>query len=121
MYGEMDVPVSFAGVLSMLITAGTILSSLMSDRLTRKFGAGKVTLVSVAMTVAALFGFSVSGSFWMLCLWTVPYGLGAGSVDAALNNAGTFRRRPFPGTHRHPDGKCLRRHLSDAAAVWTAG
>lgn len=86
MYGEMDVPVSFAGVLSMLITAGTILSSLMSDRLTRKFGAGKVTLVSVAMTVAALFGFSVSGSFWMLCLWTVPYGLGAGSVDAALNN-----------------------------------
>lgn len=121
MYGEMGVPVSFAGVLSMLIAAGTILSSLMSDRLTRKFGAGKVTLVSVAMTAAALFGFSVSGSFWMLCLWTVPYGLGAGSVDAALNNAGTFRRRPFPGTHRHPDGKCLRRHLSDAAAVRAAG
>ena len=86
MYGEMGVPVSFAGVLSMLIAAGTILSSLMSDRLTRKFGAGKVTLVSVAMTAAALFGFSVSSSFWMLCLWTVPYGLGAGSVDAALNN-----------------------------------
>ena len=86
MYGQMGVPVSFAGVLSMLIAAGTILSSLMSDRLTRKFGAGKVTLVSVAMTAAALFGFSLSSSFWMLCLWAIPYGLGAGSVDAALNN-----------------------------------
>ena len=86
MYSQMGVPVSFAGVLSMLIAAGTILSSLMSDRLTRKFGAGKVTLVSVAMTAAALFGFSLSSSFWMLCLWAIPYGLGAGSVDAALNN-----------------------------------
>ena len=73
MYSQMGVPVSFAGVLSMLIAAGTILSSLMSDRLTRKFGAGKVTLVSVAMTAAALFGFSLSSSFWMLCLWAIPY------------------------------------------------
>ena len=86
MYGEMGVPVSFAGGLSMLIAAGTILSSLMSDRLTRKFGTGKVTLVSVTMTAVALFGFSLSSSFWMLCLWAIPYGLGAGSVDAALNN-----------------------------------
>ena len=86
MYPQFGVPVSWAGVISMIISVGTIFSSLQSDRLTRRFGAGKVTAVSVALTAAALFGFSVSGSFWMLCLWAVPYGLGAGSVDAALNN-----------------------------------
>ena len=58
----------------------------MSDRLTRRLGAGRVTAVSVGTTALALFGFSVSGSYWQLCLWAVPYGLGAGSVDAALNN-----------------------------------
>lgn len=86
MYREMGVPVSYAGVISMIISFGTIISSLQSDRLTKKLGAGMVTAVSVAMTAAALFGFSVSGSFPVLCLWAVPYGLGAGSVDAALNN-----------------------------------
>ncbi len=86
MYGEFGVPVSYAGVISMIIAVGTIISSLQSDRLTRKLGAGKVTAISVGMTAAAIFGFSVSRSFWMLCLWAVPYGLGAGSVDAALNN-----------------------------------
>lgn len=86
MYGELNVPVSYAGVISMIIALGTIISSLQSDRVTRKLGAGKVTAISVAMTAAGLFGFSVSNSFWMLCLWAIPYGLGAGSVDAALNN-----------------------------------
>ncbi|MGN0961943.1 MAG: MFS transporter, partial [Clostridia bacterium] len=86
MYAEFDVPVSYAGIVSMIIAAGTIVSSLKSDTLTRRFGAGKVTAVSVAMTAAALFGFSVTGSFWLLCVWAIPYGLGAGSVDAALNN-----------------------------------
>ena len=86
MYREMNVPVSYAGIISMIISAGTIVSSLQSDRLTKKLGAGMVTAVSVAMTAAALFGFSISGSFWLLCLWAIPYGLGAGSVDAALNN-----------------------------------
>ena len=86
MYPGFGVPVSYAGAISMIISVGTILSSLQSDRLTRRFGAGKVTAVSVGLTAAALLGFSVSGSFWMLCLWAIPYGLGAGSVDAALNN-----------------------------------
>lgn len=86
MYPEFGVPVSYAGVISMIISFGTILSSLQSDRLTRKLGTGKVTAISVAMTAAALFGFSVSHSFWALCLWAIPYGLGAGSVDASLNN-----------------------------------
>lgn len=86
MYAEFAVPVSYGGIISMIISVGTIVSSLQSDRLTRKFGAGKVTLVSVAMTAVALLGFSFSHSFGLLCLWAIPYGLGAGSVDAALNN-----------------------------------
>lgn len=86
MYVEFDVPVSYAGIISMIIAAGTIISSLQSDRLTRKLGTGKVTALSVGMTAVALFGFSISHSFWMLCFWAIPYGLGAGSVDAALNN-----------------------------------
>ena len=86
MHTELNVPMSWAGAVSLIISAGTVVSSLQSDRLTKKLGAGKVTAISVGMTAAALFGFSVSGSFWMLCLWAVPYGLGAGSVDAALNN-----------------------------------
>lgn len=86
MYREFQVPVSYAGAISMIIAVGTVISSLQSDRLTRKLGTGRVTALSVAMTAIALFGFSVSGSFWMLCLWAVPYGLGAGSVDASLNN-----------------------------------
>lgn len=86
MYGELGVPVSYAGVISMIIAVGTVISSLNSDRLTRKLGAGKVTAISTAITAIALFGFSISSSFWMLCLWAIPYGLGAGSVDAALNN-----------------------------------
>ena len=85
-YPVFGVPVSYMGFLSFLISLGTILSSLASDRLTRRFGTGVVTAVSVALTAAALFGYSASGAFWQLCLWAIPYGLGAGSVDAALNN-----------------------------------
>ena len=86
MHADLGVPMSWAGAVSIIISVGTILSSLQSDRLTRRLGAGKVTAVSVGMTAAALVGFSLSGSFWALCLWAVPYGLGAGGVDAALNN-----------------------------------
>lgn len=86
MYPEFHVPVSYAGILSMTISLGTIISSLQSDRLTKRLGAGKVTAISVAMTALALLGFSISHSFWPLILWAIPYGLGAGSVDAALNN-----------------------------------
>ena len=86
MYQELHVSISYAGVISMIIAFGTIISSLQSDRLTRKLGTGKVTAISVAMTAGALFGFSISHSFIALCLWAIPYGLGAGSVDASLNN-----------------------------------
>ena len=86
MYPEFQVPVSYAGMISMIIAFGTILSSLQSDHLTRRFGTGKVTAASVGITALALWGFSVSHSFLQLCLWAIPYGLGAGSVDASLNN-----------------------------------
>jgi fucose permease len=83
---EFGVPVSYAGMISITIAAGTIVSSLLSDRITLRFGTAKVTAFSVAMTALALFGFSVTRSYWLLLLWAVPYGLGAGSVDASLNN-----------------------------------
>ncbi len=86
MHEDLGVPVSYAGILTMIIAGGTIISSLFSHQVTRKMGTGLVTAVSVLMTAAALFGFSVSHTFGFLCLWAVPYGLGAGAVDAALNN-----------------------------------
>ncbi len=86
MYPDLGVPVSYAGIISMTIAIGTIVSSLMTDRLTKRFDTGMITAISVAMTAVAILGFSLSTSFWMLWLWAIPYGLGAGSVDAALNN-----------------------------------
>ena len=83
---EFDVPVSYAGIVSIIISAGTILSSFFSDRMTRWLGTARITAISVVMTALALLGFSFSNHYWMLLLWAVPYGLGAGSVDAALNN-----------------------------------
>ena len=86
MYQEFAVPVSYSGTVFMIICGGTILSSLNSEKLNRRFGTGKITAISVLLTAIALFGFSISHSFIMLCLFAIPYGLGAGSVDAALNH-----------------------------------
>lgn len=86
MYQEFAVPVSYSGKVFMIICGGTILSSLNSEKLNRRFGTGKITAISVLLTAIALFGFSISHSFLMLCLFAIPYGLGAGSVDAALNH-----------------------------------
>ena len=86
MVSQFDVPLSYAGIISGIISAMTVISSLQSDRITRRFGTGLVTACSVGMTAVALFGFSISSEFWMLCLWAIPYGLGAGSVDASINN-----------------------------------
>lgn len=86
MQASFGVPLSYAGIVSMIIAAGTILSSLCSDRISARLSTGKITLISVASTAVALYGFSASDAFWKICLWAAPYGLGAGSVDAALNN-----------------------------------
>ena len=85
MVGQLGADLSWAGIVSMIISAGTIVSSLCSERLNARLGTGGVTVVSVLLTAAALFGFSTCTRFWQLCVWAVPYGLGAGSVDAALN------------------------------------
>ena len=86
MYTELGASLSWAGIVSMIISVGTIVSALCSERLNLRLGTGGVTFLSVMLTAVALLGFSLSTSFWQLCLWAVPYGLGAGSVDAALNN-----------------------------------
>ena len=86
MVPELGAPVSFAGVIFIIISVGTVVSSLLSQRLNLRFGPGRVTAFSVAMTAAALFGFASCRTAWQLCLWALPYGLGAGSVDACLNN-----------------------------------
>ncbi len=86
MRADLSAPLAAAGILSMIVSFGTIVSSLMSNRLVRRFGTGRITVVSVFMTAAALLGFSFAPSLWVLCLLAVPLGLGAGSIDAALNN-----------------------------------
>ena len=86
MHAAFGVPVSSMGAVTMIISGATIVSSLLSDRLTHRFGTGGVTVASVFLTVLGLFGFSVSSRFWMLLAFAVPYGLGAGAIDAALNN-----------------------------------
>ena len=107
MYPEFSVPVSYAGGISMIIALGTIVSSLQSDRVTKKIGTGAVTAISVLMTAAALFGFSIRHRYIALCLWAIPYGLGAGSVDASLNN--------FVALHY------ASRHMSWLHCMWGVG
>lgn len=86
MFGDLKVPVSYAGIISMIVAAGTVISSLFSGSLIQKFGEAKVTTFSVFLTAIALMGFAYSHQFIFLCLLAIPLGLGAGSVDAALNN-----------------------------------
>lgn len=86
MHNDLNVPIDFMGIVSMVISGGTIVSSIFSDKLTRKFGTRIVTVISVFLTAIALFGFSFSSQFWMLIVFSIPYGFGAGAIDAALNN-----------------------------------
>ena len=107
MHLQLAVPVSYAGIISMLIATGTVIASLTSDLLTRRLGTGRVTALSVALTAAALLGFSLAPSFWVLCLIALPYGLGAGAVDVALNN--------YVAIHFHA------RHMSWLHCFWGIG
>lgn len=86
MSADFGAPLSFAGVISMITAGGTIVSSLFCEKMIRRFGTGLVTTVSVLMTALALLGISLSGDVVWICILAVPLGLGAGSVDAALNN-----------------------------------
>ena len=102
-----DQPLSAAGAVSMVITGGTICSSLLSERLTAKLSTRGVTVASVFLSAAALFGFSISTRFWMLCLWAVPYGLAAGCIDSAINNSVALHYRS--------------RHMSWLHCFWGVG
>ena len=93
---ELGLPLEGAGLVSMLVSGGTIISSLFSGTLIRRLGTGKLTLVSVLTTALALLGYSFSQNYLWLCLIAVPLGLGAGSVDAALND---FVARNFSARH----------------------
>ena len=85
-YREFNVPMSYAGIISVTVSLATIISSLLSDKLTKRFTPGLVTVVSIILSAIALLGFSFSNSFWMLLIFAVPYGFGAGGIDACLNN-----------------------------------
>lgn len=86
MHVEIEAPFSYAGIVSIVISVGTIISSFFCDRIVRRLGSGRLTAISIALTAIGLLGFSQSSAFWMLILWAIPYGLGAGAVDATLNN-----------------------------------
>lgn len=83
---ELNIPVSYMGIVSMIISGGTIISSIFSDKLTKKLGTSIVTVISVFLTVIAMIGFSFSNEFYLIIIFAIPYGLGAGAIDAALNN-----------------------------------
>lgn len=85
-YEGMNVPISAVGIVTILISSGTVISSSLSDKVIRRFGTGMVTVVSTVLVAVSLFGFSLARSLPALCIWALPYGLGGGSVDAALNN-----------------------------------
>jgi len=96
MQGELGLPLAGAGLVSMIVSGSTIISSLFSGILIRRLGTGKLTLISVLMTALALLGYSFSQNYLWLCLIAFPLGLGAGSVDAALND---FVARNFAARH----------------------
>ena len=127
-YEGLGVPVSWAGLVTIIMAGGTVVSSLLSDRLLRRFGTGLVTAVSTLMTAVALFGFSISTAFIHLCLWAVPYGLGAGSIDAALNNyvALKYKSRHMSWIHFFwgvgaTAGPVIMGGILSGGAAWTSG
>jgi fucose permease len=83
---DFSLPIAGAGLISMIISGGTIVSSILSGKLINKLGTAKLTLISVFMTAMALLGFSFSRNYLWLCMMAIPLGLGAGAVDSALNN-----------------------------------
>ena len=96
MRSELGLPLEGAGLVSVIITVGTIISSLLTGRLIRKLGTGRLTTLSVLTTALALLGYSFTTSYLWLCLMAVPMGLGAGAVDASLND---FVARNYSSKH----------------------
>ena len=83
---DLNASLSAAGLLSIIVSAGTIVSSLWTPALIRLMGTGKLVFVSIALTAVASFGYGISTEFWMMCLFAIPMGIGAGAIDVSLNN-----------------------------------
>lgn len=107
MHVDLGVSMSSAGIITIIISVGTIIASFFSNALTNKLSTGLVTAISVTFTALGLIGFSFAKAFWMLCVFAIPYGLGAGAVDAALNN---YVALNYPA-----------RHLSWLHCMWGVG
>ena len=86
MQRDLHAPLSAAGLLSIIVSVGTILSSLLTPKLLRQFGTGKLVFISIALTALASVGYGFSTAFWMMCLFAIPMGIGAGAIDVAMNN-----------------------------------
>lgn len=86
MHVELAAPVAAQSLISIIISCCTIASSLLTAKLVHKLGTGKLTALSVGLTAGAILGFSATNAFWQLCIIAIPYGLGAGAIDSALNN-----------------------------------
>lgn len=86
MHPDLSVPISAAGILSIIASIGTIISSLLTPKFLRILGTGKLVAYSIALTAIASIGFGFADSFGALCLWAIPMGVGAGAVDVAMNN-----------------------------------
>ena len=86
MHLDLQVDLAYGGIISFTISIFTVISSLLSDKINRHFKAGIICAVSTMLTVLALFGFSISTKFWMILLFCIPYGLGAGAIDSTVNN-----------------------------------
>lgn len=86
MHVDLAAPIAAQSLISIIISCCTIVSSLLTARLVHRLGTGKLTALSVALTAGAILGFSTTNAFWQLCLIAIPYGLGAGAIDSALNN-----------------------------------
>ncbi len=86
MHGDLGADISLAGLVAVVVAAGTVISSLFSARWIARFGTAKVTAVSVLFTAVALLGSGLASSLWVVLLFAVPLGLGAGAIDSALNN-----------------------------------
>ena len=86
MQAVFSVPSSYAGYVSMTISFMTIISALLSPRMIKHFHTKWITIVSIGLTIAGLLGFSMCSRYWMLFIFAVPYGLGAGAIDASVNH-----------------------------------
>lgn len=86
MQAVFSVPSSYAGYVSMTISFMTIISALLSPRMIKHFHTKWITIVSIGLTIAGLLGFSMCSQYWMLFIFAVPYGLGAGAIDASVNH-----------------------------------